>query len=72
MKFEKHNYHLVDPSPWPFVGSIATLIMAFGAIIYFGDWMAFGTEETTRGPMAPMLVGLGLVILTMILWSSNR
>ena len=52
MKFEKHNYHLVDPSPWPFVGSIATLIMAFGAIIYFGDGMAFGTEETTRGPMA--------------------
>ena len=27
-----HDYHLVDPSPWPFVGSVSAFIMAFGAI----------------------------------------
>ncbi len=31
----QHDYHLVDPSPWPVVGSISTFIMAVGAI----SWM---------------------------------
>ena len=34
MKFEKHNYHLVDPSPWPLIGAIAALILAVGAIMF--------------------------------------
>ena len=73
MKFEKHNYHLVDPSPWPFLGSIATIILAFGAVHYFGSGNSFVSpgldpNEVARGSMTPMLVGLGLVVLTMILW----
>jgi len=27
-----HDYHLVDPSPWPAVGSVAAFILAIGAI----------------------------------------
>ena len=27
-----HDYHLVDPSPWPFLGSIGALVMAFGGV----------------------------------------
>src|SRR6202042_1059547 len=27
-----HDYHLVDPSPWPAIGSISAFIMAVGAI----------------------------------------
>ena len=42
MQFEKHNYHLVDPSPWPAIGAIGCIILAFGAVIYFGDG---ATEE---------------------------
>ena len=30
-----HDYHLVDPSPWPVVGSVSAFIMALGAI----GWM---------------------------------
>ena len=30
-----HDYHLVDPSPWPIIGSISAFIMAVGAI----GWM---------------------------------
>ena len=29
-----HDYHLVDPSPWPVVGSISVFIMAIGAITW--------------------------------------
>ena len=27
----KHPYHLVDPSPWPALGSLGALILALGA-----------------------------------------
>ena len=30
----KHPYHLVDPSPWPFIGSISAFVMAIGAVLY--------------------------------------
>ena len=30
-----HDYHLVDPSPWPIVGSVAALVLAVGLI----SWM---------------------------------
>jgi cytochrome c oxidase subunit III len=29
-----HDYHLVDPSPWPVLSSLAALVTAFGAIIW--------------------------------------
>ncbi len=29
---KNHDYHLVDPSPWPVVGSISAFVMAVGAI----------------------------------------
>jgi cytochrome c oxidase subunit 3 len=27
-----HDYHLVDPSPWPFIGAISAFVLAVGAI----------------------------------------
>ena len=29
-----HDYHLVDPSPWPIVGSVSAFLMAVGAIFW--------------------------------------
>ena len=42
-----HDYHLVDPSPWPIVGAISAFIMAVGAIgwmhhMYSAAWLVFG------------------------------
>ena len=42
-----HDYHLVDPSPWPIVGSVSAFIMAVGAIawmhhMFSAAWMVFG------------------------------
>ncbi|AQR60933.1 cytochrome c oxidase subunit 3 [Brevundimonas sp. LM2] len=41
----KHDYHLVDPSPWPLISSMATVVMMVGAVA----WMAgvFGLPEGT-------------------------
>ncbi len=40
-----HDYHLVDPSPWPLVSSIAATVMMIGAVM----WMKglFGLPEGT-------------------------
>src|SRR5450755_3002040 len=31
---KQHDYHLVDPSPWPIVGAVSAFIMAVGAILW--------------------------------------
>lgn len=53
-----HPYHLVNPSPWPFVGSVAAFITAYGAVTYFHD----------RTDPWVLIAGLVLVVLTMGLW----
>lgn len=52
-----HDYHLVDPSPWPFVGSASALALALGAVGYF--------HEASALWMLPGFLG---VIYTMIAW----
>ena len=49
-----HDYHLVDPSPWPVVGSISAFIMAVGAIGWMHHMYAF----------APILFGVSLLYMT--------
>jgi cytochrome c oxidase subunit III len=53
-----HDYHLVDPSPWPLVMSIFAFIMAVGAIM----WM--------KGIWGGYVFGLGLigVLYVMVAW----
>ncbi len=54
---KNHDYHIIDPSPWPFVGSMAALVMAIGAVTYMHD-----------GPIYIMLLGLLGVLYTMYGW----
>jgi cytochrome c oxidase subunit 3 len=65
-----HDYHLVDPSPWPFLGSIGALIMAIGAIglmrwLSDGELVIAGANLTT-----PWIFILGtlIVLYTMFGW----
>jgi cytochrome c oxidase subunit III len=53
-----HDYHLVDPSPWPLVMSIFAFIMAVGGIM----WM--------KGIWGGYVFGLGLigVLYVMVAW----
>ncbi len=67
---KNHDYHIIDPSPWPLLGSIGALVMAIGAI----GWMqaAQGNEFSMLGlPMAnpwTFFLGLALVLYTMFGW----
>jgi cytochrome c oxidase subunit III len=62
----KHDYHLVNPSAWPLIGSIAAFTMAVGGII----WMKglFGLEK--HNP-AIFFLGLAGVLYTMVGWWSD-
>ena len=33
--FQKHPFHLVDPSPWPFLASLFTFFCTLSAVLYF-------------------------------------
>jgi cytochrome c oxidase subunit 3 len=41
----KHDYHLVNPSPWPIIGSIAAALMMIGGVI----WMETKPGNPTTG-----------------------
>ena len=59
----KHDYHLVNPSPWPLVGSIAATVMAMGGVA----WMK-GLFGISKGDPALFYLGLFGVLLTMACW----
>ncbi len=59
----KHDYHLVNPSPWPLVGSVAAFVLAVGAVIFMKG--LFGLPKHTVWVMA---LGLAGVLFTMVAW----
>jgi cytochrome c oxidase subunit 3 len=39
---KNHDYHILNPSVWPLLGSVAAFVMLFGAVLFFhgsGPWM---------------------------------
>lgn len=61
MAHEKnHDYHILPPSIWPFVGAMSGLVMLFGAVMWMqgnGPWL--------------FLIGLAGVLYTMFAWWSD-
>ncbi len=56
---KNHDYHILPPSPWPLLSSIAALVLAAGGIMYMkeaahGGWVALG--------------GLAFVLICMASW----
>src|SRR5690606_21332176 len=53
----KHPYHLVDPSSWPVVGSLAAGVLTVGLVLFMHDianWV--------------WPIGVALLLLTMFMW----
>ncbi|QXK92321.1 cytochrome c oxidase subunit 3 [Neoehrlichia mikurensis] len=59
MKEKKHNYHLVDPSPWPLSFSISVLVTAAGAVGVVHKWDV---------GIISLAVGIFLTTLTLFNW----
>jgi len=56
---KKHPFHLVDPSPWPFVGSVSAFSMTSGAVMWFHGY---------ENGVFMMTVGFFMLIATMFVW----
>ncbi len=52
-----HDYHLVDPSPWPVLGATSAGVMAVGGILFMHEDIAW-----------VFYVGALLVLVTMFVW----
>ncbi|MBV8594435.1 MAG: cytochrome c oxidase subunit 3 [Caulobacteraceae bacterium] len=59
----KHDYHLVNPSPWPLIGSAAAVCLALGLVV--GLKGLFGIH---KGEWWLMAIGALGVIVTMVAW----
>ena len=59
-----HDYHLVDPSPWPLLGSVSAFVAAVGAVAWMKSMPIFGIQ------MAAYVFGAGMlgVLYTMAGW----
>jgi cytochrome c oxidase subunit 3 len=57
---KQHDYHLVDPSPWPIVGSVSAFVLAVGLI----GWMH---KSYAAAPLVFAAGTLG-VLYTMLAW----
>ncbi|RFB78859.1 cytochrome c oxidase subunit 3 [Methylovirgula sp. 4M-Z18] len=62
-----HDYHLVDPSPWPLVGSVSAFMLAIGAVMWMKSLTLGGLK------MGPFIFGFALiaVLYTMFAWWSD-
>ena len=58
----EHDYHLVDPSPWPIVGALAALVTAIGAIMWMAQHKGAPIGGMTFGGTM-FFVGLGGILL---------
>lgn len=56
---KKHPFHLVDPSPWPFVGAFSSFLMMTGVALYMHFYSKGGFF---------LILGLFTLITTMIIW----
>ena len=59
-----HDYHLVDPSPWPIIGSISAFVMAVGLVMTMKAMTLGGLR------IGPYIFGAGVlgVLYTMLNW----
>ena len=56
----KHDYHILPPSPWPFVGSASATMMAIGLIA----WIKGGVFGIEKGQWWLFALGISGVLYT--------
>jgi cytochrome c oxidase subunit 3 len=65
---KNHDYHLVNPSPWPLTASISALVMAIGAIIWMRSMNEGAGLFGVQGPWVFAAGMLGIVASAFVWW----
>lgn len=56
---QRHPFHLVDPSPWPFLASIAAFSSAIGAVLYMHAY---------KKGFFILIFSFSILLMTMFVW----
>ncbi|NWG53288.1 MAG: cytochrome c oxidase subunit 3 [Hydrogenophilaceae bacterium] len=74
----KHDYHLVDPSPWPFVASCFVFLMAVGGVVAMrgvlpasedpGFWGHIVNTVLVKGKLPLFIIGAAGVVMSAAGW----
>jgi cytochrome c oxidase subunit 3 len=57
---KNHDYHILPPSIWPFMGAVGAFVMLFGAVLWMHE----------RGPWL-FLIGFAAILYVMFAWWSD-
>jgi cytochrome c oxidase subunit 3 len=63
-----HDYHLVDPSPWPIVGASGAGLMLIGAVFWMNSGYTGFWGLPVNGQPWIFLIGFALILYTMAGW----
>jgi len=55
----RHSYHLVDPSPWPFMAALGAFMLTTGAVLYMHKY---------SGGWNLLITGVLVIIFVMFVW----
>jgi cytochrome c oxidase subunit III len=56
---KQHDYHLVDPSPWPALGAVSAFVMAVGAITWMHHSLTYADYIFFAGTFGVLLTMFG-------------
>ncbi|PZM09142.1 cytochrome c oxidase subunit 3 [Rhizobium tubonense] len=70
---KNHDYHIIDPSPWPIIAAFGAFVITFGGVAYMrylsgGSFKVFGIEFA--GPWL-FYIGLAVILYVMYGWWSD-
>jgi cytochrome c oxidase subunit 3 len=54
----QHDYHLVNPSPWPIIGAFFALMLTIGMVL----WMRGYT------PLITIAAAIGIIYIMIVWW----
>ena len=68
---KNHDYHILNPSWWPFLGSLFGFIMLFGAVVFMAGEVTIVMKAVTLSGPWLFFIGLIGVLYTMFGWWSE-
>lgn len=71
----QHDYHIIDPSPWPFLASIGAFVMALGGVAWMqfmkgGTLPIFGID-LINARWFIFAIGVAIILYVMFSWWSD-
>ena len=70
---KQHDYHIIDPSPWPILSSFGAFVLMFGAVCYMrwlqgAEFMMFGVDLAATLKFWVFAAGLIVTLYSMAAW----